>query len=378
MAKRGRKLKIALVAVLAILVILFVLLLIFTGGTLRLDVLRRNLTHLGQDRSENGLTGELSFVNHQGSSIRAYGNGLLIASRTGVEVLDGEGQEVLLASASMATPDVYVSGERAFACDVGGTDYVILDGKSISAMTATAEPIITASMNDAGYIAITTEQSTYKASVFVIGPDNTQLLQQNISSGYVTAAAVSHDGSALNVALLSYEDGRILTRIVRYPIGNTQQRETVIEDEMVLELHAFPSGRLCALTEKRALFLSEDLGEVKAYDFGSSYLKGFSFDAAEKCVLLLREYESGGDCRLAVLDQSGSVEGEGAIDGEVLSISAAGRYVGALYYDRLEIYDLNVALYDETTDTGSATRLIMREDGSVLLLSYGTARTYLP
>lgn len=151
-----------------------------------------------------------------------------------------------------------------------------------------------------------------------------------------------------------------------------------MDDELILAVNCFSQGSMCAVTERGVYFLNGNLELTAQYSFGSAYLKDFTFAAENRCVLLLKEYETGSSGRIVVLSDGGDLQGEGEIASEVIAISAKGKYVAALYYDKLEIYKDNMHLYGETEDTGSAVELIMREDGSVLLLSYGTARIYLP
>ena len=63
---------------------------------------------------------------------------------------------------------------------------------------------------------------------------------------------------------------------------------------------------------------------------------------------------------------------------QVLSLSAAGRYVALLTADRLDIYDQDLELYHTLEGTQSARKALQRSDGSVLLIGSDTARVYLP
>ena len=378
MARLRRKKLILPMAVLAVIVIgLLVAFIVLSRGSMSLDAVRRTLSYMGEEKTDSGMVGEMTFVNHSGSFIEQYGDGLIVASRTGVELLDSTGGETLMVSAPMANPNVTVVGDRAFAYDVGGTNYVVIDGGEATAQREADNEIIAASMNSAGGLAIATKQTSYKATVYVFDADNALVLQQNISSGYVTDVQVTADCSGLIAGMCTYSS-EFVSRVVRYPISGGGEGEFTISDELVLAVKCFPGGGICAVTERSAYFIGKDLSDGEQYSFGSAYLKDFTFSPGDKCVLLLKEYETGSSGRLVILSDSGSVVGDGEIDSEVLAISAKGKYVAALCYDKLEIFKDNMHLYGETEDTGAAVDLIMREDGSVLLLSYGSARIYLP
>ena len=63
---------------------------------------------------------------------------------------------------------------------------------------------------------------------------------------------------------------------------------------------------------------------------------------------------------------------------EVLDISAAGRYLAVLYGDSLVIYNPQLQVYASLQGTDFASGVLMREDGSALLLSAGNAEIFLP
>lgn len=217
MARLPRKKLIVPLVVLAVVMIgAIVLFAVLSGGTMSFDAVRRSISYMGEEKTESGMVGEMTFVNHSASCIEQYGDGLIIASRTGVEVLDSTEGELLMVSSPMTTPDVTVVGGRAFAYDVGGTAYVVIDGGELTAQRDADNEIIAASMNSAGWLAIATQQTSYKATVYVFDSTNALVLQQNISSGYVTDVQVTPDCTGLLVGMCAYENG-FVSRAVRYP-----------------------------------------------------------------------------------------------------------------------------------------------------------------
>ena len=63
---------------------------------------------------------------------------------------------------------------------------------------------------------------------------------------------------------------------------------------------------------------------------------------------------------------------------EVLSMSACGRYLAVLYYGSLVVYNENLEVYASLKGTENARGALMRQDGSVLLLSSESAELFLP
>ena len=70
--------------------------------------------------------------------------------------------------------------------------------------------------------------------------------------------------------------------------------------------------------------------------------------------------------------------GEVEVDHEVLNVSVAGKYVAVLYSDELMIYDKQLQPCARLTEVSAAKLVLMRQDGSAVLVGSGSASLYLP
>ena len=66
------------------------------------------------------------------------------------------------------------------------------------------------------------------------------------------------------------------------------------------------------------------------------------------------------------------------VNREVLDLSAAGRYLAVLYTDGLVIYNPDLEVYASLDEAEYASGVLMRADGSALLLSAEYAALFLP
>ena len=78
------------------------------------------------------------------------------------------------------------------------------------------------------------------------------------------------------------------------------------------------------------------------------------------------------------MDADGNELGGCEIDGEVLDISTAGRYVAVLLSDRLTIYDKYLTEVATLPDVSEARAILMRSDGSAVMAGASGASLYLP
>ena len=94
--------------------------------------------------------------------------------------------------------------------------------------------------------------------------------------------------------------------------------------------------------------------------------------------MLLNRYQSGSVGRLVTVSADGEELGSLDVRDEVLSMSACGRYLAVLYYGSLVVYNENLEVYASLKGTENARGALMRQDGSVLLLSSESAELFLP
>ena len=94
--------------------------------------------------------------------------------------------------------------------------------------------------------------------------------------------------------------------------------------------------------------------------------------------MLLGRYKSGIQTQLATVDEEGVQLAIVDVEKEVLSLSAAGKYVAVLYSDELVIYDKNLEICARLEDMRSAKQVLMRADGSAVLVGSDAASLYLP
>lgn len=89
-------------------------------------------------------------------------------------------------------------------------------------------------------------------------------------------------------------------------------------------------------------------------------------------------YKAGNHCKVITVDQAGTELGSVAFDAQILDFSAAGSYLAVLTAEKLSIYTSTMQPYFEQTNSQSATNVLMRADGSAILLGGGRGETVLP
>lgn len=324
------------------------------------------------------------------------GDHLAVLSTASIRVLDSNGGEVWSAPVKMDHPALISGGGRAVGYDVGGTELYVL-GEEGLLMKLTAdekEPFISATLNDQGWLAVTAEKKNYKGCVKVYSEDLEDVIFEfNSSSRFVTDAYVSEDTTHLAAVTLGQEEGVFVSNVVVYDMTATADdaeenasggmtaappvADYDIRDGLVAAIGEH-EGALTAVTDNCVAFGSVKGGAPVTYSYSEEHLRDYDLHGDDFTVLLLNRYQSGSVGRVVTVAPDGTEIGSLDVNREILDLSAAGRYLAVLYMDSLVIYNREMQVYATLNGTDYAKAVLMRPDGSALLLSSEAATLFLP
>ena len=358
-----------------VLVLAVVLAAAYRDGT-GLDVLRRRLSY---GRAETGQI-RYSYDFSAKNRFAALGSRLAVLSDVSLSLLDDNGGEIWSAPVNMSAPAMAHGGGKAAAYDAGGTELYVLDesGPVLHLTSEDGSAFLSATLNRKGMLAVTAEQPGKKGSVSVYGPDMTLLFGLTASQRFVVDAYVTDDGQYLAAVTLGQEEGVFVSNIVLYDI--TQEDPTgnySIAGGLVLSAGQLEDNLV--MVADTCLTCASSGGEIAGtYSYGGAFLRDYDLGGGGFAVLLLNRYQSGNVGRLVTVDDSGQELGSLDIREEIRDISAAGRYLAVLYTDSLVVYNDDLQVYASLRGVDATSGVLMREDGTALLLSGDSARLFLP
>ena len=352
-----------------------VLLAAYRDGT-GFDVLRRYL-HYGGSESAGGE----SIYDYDASlsnRFAAVGGNLAVLSETGLQVLSPDGEAVWSKSLSMGAPALDAGGEFAVACDVGGTQLYVVEQHGEVLTLETEEPIIAATLNDQDWLAVTMEKQKFKGCVQVYDPEMELAFEFNSSRRFLVDATVIGEGKGLAAVTLGQESSTFVSNIVLYNLKETEPTANYdVADGLVMAIDA-GEEQIVTVSDTCLTYAGTDGKVTTTYGYAGAYLRAYDLAGDGFAVLQLNRYASGSVGRLVSIGADGTELGVLDVNEEVLDISAAGRYVAILYADRVVVCNPDLQVYASLTGTDQARGVLMRPDGSVLLLSAESAQLYLP
>lgn len=366
----GGTLRIALrVLLLLILLVLVVMIILFKRGTRLSDLFHsRTLTPAAET--------ELFYEN--GTAFAGIDGGLAAASTSCVQVVDNDGSIALSVNVVMSKPVISSGGAAAVAYDAGGNSVLVVNAEGLLYKLTSDQTVISASVNDDGWLALCTEDSGYDGRVIVYDASGNEAYKWYSGSGYVVSAAVSPNDKNLAAASIT-TTGSSVTFMSLSSTDETAKYEA--EDSVALEIAYRDDETAGLLTSDSYSLLNTKTGESKADTAASgAYLQGYSFASDKFAVIVSSPYQKGTGAVIDAIGSDGMAAAEIDFGKTIDGVSAAGNYVAVLSSGDItvyKVYNKEASVYAEYQDS-SAETVVAYSDGSVLAVGAYSARTYSP
>ncbi|MEG1878637.1 MAG: DUF5711 family protein [Pseudoflavonifractor sp.] len=348
------------------------------------DAVRRYFSYRTLEKSDSGQTESFGHGGSTKDSFMAVDGDLLVCSNSGVHVFSADGTSSAEKQLPLSHPITAFAGPYSLIYDAGGHSLLVYGHKdrTFYPPLVTDAEILSARLNPSGWLAVTTRATGYKGSVTVYGGDLTPKLRLDLSSSFVTDALVTADNQSLVAVTMGQGDFGFESRLALYHLNRTAEQTEpdavcCLGSSVVLDLCEMSTG-YCALGDTSLSMVGRDGTLTGTFDYEGRFLKEFSLGGEEFAAVLLGKYRAGTLSDLVIVDQTGTQTATRRMSEQVLSISAAGRYLSVLTADRLDIYTKDLELYSSLSGTQSARKVLQQPDGSALLIGSETARLYIP
>ena len=342
------------------------------------DALRRYLNYGSVEKAG----GESVYDYDASASNRfaALGDRLVVLSDTRLRVLNASGGEVWSTAVNMSAPALHSGGGKAVAYDVGGTVLYVVDqnGEVLTLTTSEEEPFISATLNGDGWLAVTAKLKGYKGCVRVYNSDMEEVFLFRSSRRFVTDAWVAGKGSALAAVTLGQESGTFVSNVVLYHLTEEEPYGNYDVTDGLAAATGWVDGKLAVVSDTSLTF-ADTKGTVEAtYSYTGAHLREYDLNGDGFAAVLLNRYQTGSVGRLVTVAADGTELGSLDVSEEIQDISACGKYLAVLYLDRLVIYNPMLEAYASLKGTEAVRGVLMRSDGSALLLFSESAKLFLP
>ncbi len=345
-----------------------------------LDAVKRWLSYRSLETTE---TGEAAPFTHAGGdrlSIAYLDNGVLLSSTAGAHYYSFSGEKYAEEVMAMENPVLSASAKSGVVYDAGGQSLFLFRGtEEVFDLSLTGgADLLSARVNDSGWLAVTAQQSGYKGAVTVYDSHGQKVIQISLSSTFLVDAVLSPDCRTVAVITMDQEGGAFHSEVLFFPVDQKEPSARVsLGSSAVLDLD-YESDVLWVLGEDRLLTVSPKEGSAQTYLFNRSYLKGCSFGGDGFALLLLGRYRAGSASQALTIGPDGQVISTLGLSGQVLDFAAAGGYCSLLTGSGLTIYTSDFRPYASLESTFGARYTSLHADGSALLADTQQAWLYIP
>lgn len=307
-------------------------------------------------------------------------NNLLVCTQTQIQVFSPTGTVELKESVSMTSPVLNNAGEFTVVYDVGGQQLRVIQGEKLvnKLELPTEESLICATVNDKGWVAVTSKVSGYKAVVNVYNPSFESVLSIRLSSRYISDAVVTPDCRGVYLISPGQADGSFENTLLYYTFSSREEPTKTISLGSNVVLSILSGGKCWILGDERLLVLDSSGVITASYDYEGQYLKMASLQGDDFAALFLSRSSSGSAGALVTVDDNGKELGRLVVEGQISALAAQGSDVAILTTGELITADRKLNKYRAEPNQRGIRNIAVYEDGSVALVSSATVSLYFP
>ncbi len=306
---------------------------------------------------------------------------LLASSERTIKVFSQQGEKRLELPVVYENPTISQSKTMAVLYDAGGQDLSVISSDEVLFSTSLPheEFIISASINQNGWLAITSKLGGYKAVVTVYDDTFKPVVSIQLSSAYVSNAIVTPDCKGVYVLTEGQSEGVFESKLLyyRFDYSTTPTNELSLGDNLVLTMQT-TNNRIWVLSENKLYSLLSS-GEISStYDYSEKYLKFANLTSYDFATILISHSPTGTGGELLTIGSDGFVIGRITVDESVLSISSDGQYVSILTANSVKLYNSKLKLIQDFDFIQEAEHLVSFSNGSIMLMTEELASLLIP
>lgn len=358
--------------------LLAVVLIAALTDTTAFDGLRRSVTYARAKKDETGCAQLYHYAADRTSCFASLDGSLAIVTNSQLLVMQEDGQVVCNETVKWTSCTVTGTGSLAAAYDIGGSNVYVLNAQGLVRKITCGGEILSVTLTREGRLAVTLNERGYKAAVEVYDEDGVKEFAFHSADSFLMTSSVSRNGKEMAAVTMGQSQGSFTSSIVLYKLDRQEAYATCDLAGVAVYDLGLIGKRYCAVAEDSLHFIDQKGRAAASYSYDGGVLRRCSLGGDGYAAVLLGRYKVGSQLRLVTVNGDGKELGSLDLDGDVLSMSASGRYVAVLFADRLVIYNKNLKEYATLQGVSSAGDVLMRSDGSAVLAGSAAASVFLP
>jgi len=324
-----------------------------------------------------GVAGDFSFEPHTSNVYAAFKGGLVVVSAADATVYGPDGRQIRREHFAADSPAISAGENAVAAYDIGGASLIVFDEDELLFSYRSDRQLIDASVNERSWVAVCETSGEYKGVVTVFDESGRSLYKWYSAQGYVLAASISPNGKYLAVVTLQQKQEVFRSVVSVFALSSEDVRaEYQLEDDVIIDIGFIKNDLIACVSESSLVYLDAEAREKAVYDYDGFSLHNYII-GPDYTVLSLSRTNSGLNGRIVTVDLSGREMGSADVSGTVQCISSGGGRIAALIENSTVLYTSSMKEDGELSSSG-AKKVLLTDDGSVLILTNTDAKLYLP
>ena len=307
-------------------------------------------------------------------------NELLVCTQSQVQLFSPTGAVRMKEAVTMDSPALNVSGKYAVVYDVGGKILMVIkDSEIIQRLEMPGElTILSATINEKGWVALTSKEGGYKGVVTVYDPSFEAVMAIRLSSRYVSDAVVTPDCRGVYIISPGQAEGAFENTLFYYTLSSREAptRELSLGSNVIRSIQC---GKKCWIMGDRSLMILDSSCVITAsYDYDGRYLKMGTLQGDDYAALFLSTSDSGSGGTLITVDDEGVAYGEIPFSGQTLAMAAQNETIALLTTGDLFTTTRNLEQYTAEANQRGIRNVAVYADGSIATITSASVGIYFP
>lgn len=243
-----------------------------------------------------------------------YKDGFANASVEKLLITDKNGTEFQNTPLGYRTPCIYANERHVLVYDSDGSGLMVADSFSVLFDKQMEDPIITARMNDNGYLVVVTEGDGFLAKVYVYDSSFKEIYRYRSLNRYILDAAVTEDNKSLALSAMNIEGNEIKPEILYFRLDKEKVQWSVAFEEMpCIRIVTKDNGTICGLFSWGMVSLNKKGKEIGRYSFDNQVLQCYSLDDDSRNIFVVSASKNG-DANVVICNEKGKVKDSFSLD----------------------------------------------------------------
>lgn len=331
-----------------------------------------NLKQLVSNFSSAPASGEFagySFETGTDSVYDDFGSGLAVLSSDTLSFVSSRGREEISAQLKYSAPAMSVCRDNMIAFDRGGKGICVTNRVAALWQKELESDVLSADINSSGAYCIVTDEQGYRAAVTLFDNNHNEKFKWMTSEFYIARAAVSPDTHRIATLCMREKDGARNSSIRIFSTGNEEPLHNIdIGGITVYSMEYYANGSLMLVTDSGVLVYGND-GELECkFEYAKGSLITFCHRAEELPCVAIETGDSVTRSRVVIVSEDAEAVVDTKFTQAVRSVSNNASMAAVLLADSAAVIDAKDDGEAKTVENVNARDIIMRSDGSVMLI----------